>query len=425
MQFEKGSLFGGDSAFTYSSATALLSVSSVSASFVSASTFSAVRQIRFADGTVQVSSPLAEVGDISSVTAGTNLTGGGSSDAVTLNLDANISLSTVTAPAVDFSTGVTVYRIEWADGTIQTSSPTAVAAGAVEKSVTQVGHPFSVGDVVRHNGTIYVKAAATDTAHAEVIGIVSEVLGSTFKITTHGYIIGLSGLTAGTVYFLSTTTAGGLQTVEPTATGHVSKPILVADSTTSGYVINYRGQVLQNLTDNYIANTNSLQSGATFFVSSGSVQGQLIVNGQMIGKGTATNDSAASGFIGEYTSSNVSSFTNFPTSTQYGDVVSVTLSAGDWDISGNVVTKLNGATFTSDDFFGGIGLTSGNNAPIAAPDGGYFESGAPVSGGDRSIPLTPYRVSISGSTTYFLKIRATYSSGPPQYKGMLRARRMR
>ncbi len=52
------------------------------------------------------------------------------------------------------------------------------------------------------------------------------------------------GLTAGTTYFLSPSSAGALTSTAPTATGQVSKPVLVAYSTTAGYFFDWRGELL-------------------------------------------------------------------------------------------------------------------------------------------------------------------------------------
>lgn len=114
--------------------------------------------------------------------------------------------------------------------------------GEQSKLIWQASHSFSVGDVLYLNGTTYTKAKADAAATSEVVGMVSAVAGvNDFTITTGGYVIGLSGLTAGSVYFLSPTTAGALTATEPTTEGHISKPLLVADSTTSGYLFNMRG----------------------------------------------------------------------------------------------------------------------------------------------------------------------------------------
>jgi len=53
------------------------------------------------------------------------------------------------------------------------------------------------------------------------------------------------GLSAGSVYFLSTGNSGGFSRVEPTIAGHVSKPLLLGITSDVGYVLQYRGQLLQ------------------------------------------------------------------------------------------------------------------------------------------------------------------------------------
>jgi len=116
---------------------------------------------------------------------------------------------------------------------------------AVAKQVTQVSHGFSVGQIVYLNGSTYALAKADAVNTAETTGIVSNIYSADiFQMTEIGYVKGLSGLTAGTVYFLSDTVSGALTATEPTVIGSVTKPMLLADTTTSGYVLNYRGAVV-------------------------------------------------------------------------------------------------------------------------------------------------------------------------------------
>lgn len=126
------------------------------------------------------------------------------------------------------------------------SAPSWVTIGGGEsttKAINQTGHGLSVGDVIRYNGTAYVEADASADATGEVYGIVSAVAdANNFTVTTHGFISGLSGLTAGAAHFLSET-AGALTATAPTSTNTVNKPVLLADSTTSGYVMIQRGYV--------------------------------------------------------------------------------------------------------------------------------------------------------------------------------------
>lgn len=118
----------------------------------------------------------------------------------------------------------------------------ATPADAVTYDVAQVGHGFSVGDWVYLNGTTYTAAQANAANTAEVVGVVSAVADAdNFTLQMAGRVTGLSGLTAGDVYFLSESSAGDITSTEPTGSSNISKPVLVADTTTSGYIVNYRG----------------------------------------------------------------------------------------------------------------------------------------------------------------------------------------
>lgn len=78
-----------------------------------------------------------------------------------------------------------------------------------------------------------------------MVGIVSAVAdANNFTLQTGGRVTGLSGLTAGTVYYVDDDTAGLLTSTEPTDTGDISKPVLIADTTTSGFVFNMRGFII-------------------------------------------------------------------------------------------------------------------------------------------------------------------------------------
>ena len=133
----------------------------------------------------------------------------------------------------------------------------------IEKTITQNSHGFSVGDILSFNGTSYAKAKADSVSNAEVVGIVSSVVDSNnFKLVYSGYVSGLSGLTAGEVYFLSDSTAGALTSTEPTTEGSISKPVLLAISSTEGIFINFRGIEITDNTSYYGSFTNSdLSSG--------------------------------------------------------------------------------------------------------------------------------------------------------------------
>lgn len=119
------------------------------------------------------------------------------------------------------------------------------AADAVTKDISQATHGLSVGDWVRLSGGSYVEAQANSAAAAEVVGVVSAVADvDNFTLQVAGRVTGLSGLTANAVHYLDASTAGAITATEPTGS-NVSKPVLIADSTTSGWVLQMRGTIAQ------------------------------------------------------------------------------------------------------------------------------------------------------------------------------------
>jgi hypothetical protein len=107
---------------------------------------------------------------------------------------------------------------------------------ATSQVIQQTAHGLSVGNVIRHNGTSWVKSQADTAANAVVGGIVIAVLSpDVFVMATGGYVAGLTGLTAGSVHYLDASTAGALTTTAPT----IAIPIILADTTTSGALLSF------------------------------------------------------------------------------------------------------------------------------------------------------------------------------------------
>jgi len=153
--------------------------------------------------------------------------------------------------------------------------------------------------------------------------------------------------------------------------------------------------------------------------------GRFSSTGAFSAKGTDTNDDASAGYIGQYIESVVSTATNVPTSTQFGDLTSISLTAGDWDLNGMIIFAENGATWTGVRV--GISTTSGNS------------TAGMTTGSDRSLNAwissvtTPTsstlnvfrRLSLSATTTVYLKYESDYTLGTPQAQGSIKARRVR
>jgi len=131
----------------------------------------------------------------------------------------------------------TRYRYASAtDSWIKLASTDGIPSVKKEYSTTD----FTSGDVgkaVRFDITLnkWVLAQANSAENAEVGGIISAASTSAITVTTSGYISGLTGLTAGEVYRLSETVAGGL-TATDTPIGSYEVACMIAISATEGIV---------------------------------------------------------------------------------------------------------------------------------------------------------------------------------------------
>jgi hypothetical protein len=73
----------------------------------------------------------------------------------------------------------------------------------------------SNGNAVRFNGTNFVPAQADTISNAKVVGFINNVSGGTGDVYLFGEIDFLSGLTAGSTYYLSGTTPGAVTSTRP------------------------------------------------------------------------------------------------------------------------------------------------------------------------------------------------------------------
>lgn len=103
----------------------------------------------------------------------------------------------------------------------------------------EVGHDFAVGDLLYSNGGTWTKALA-DAAGTVAVGMVGKVYGTEFALVASGFVLWEShGLTVGTQYFLSDSTAGTATTTAPT-TPSFRQPVYVPVSA-SVVLVNVQG----------------------------------------------------------------------------------------------------------------------------------------------------------------------------------------
>ena len=136
---------------------------------------------------------------------------------------------------------------------------------AIRDTITQNGHGFLAGDVVRINidgqlKGIWVKAQADSAENAESVGVVESATTNSFVVIFEGEIDlsamdftwFLDSISAvgnnNSVMFLSATSAGNLSAIPPSSPGQIIKPIIVwhgaIGSVPFAQVINYRGTLI-------------------------------------------------------------------------------------------------------------------------------------------------------------------------------------
>lgn len=146
---------------------------------------------------------------------------------------------------------------------------------AITESVLQASHGFTVGTLVRFNGSVWVRSQADQDDNSDVYGIVTLVSNaSSFTITTSGLVTVLSGLTSSVPYYLDPAVPGGFTQTPPDVAGYVSKPILLSISSTSALFVNMRGLIIP---PGLGGNSSSAEVD---FTATPSTDAQVVVTGQ-------------------------------------------------------------------------------------------------------------------------------------------------
>lgn len=315
-----------------------------------------------------------------------------------------INAVTVSTPSTTFGAGtVTVPSIAFTadpDTGLYNSAANEVAVTAAGNNIatfTTGGLLLTTDLAVSEGGTGASTAAAARTA-----------LGVAIGTDVQAYDADLAALAAlGTTGLIERTGAGTASTVTVTA---FAKTVLDdADAATVRTTIGAQ------------ASGSYASSGTNSDITSLSAVTALTNASGVDIKGTNTNDATAQYYVGEYIEG-IGTNVSAPTSTQYGDLASIALTAGDWDVSAFISASTAGGTVTV--FAGGIGTATGNSS-TGLVSGDTYSEAAPNSVSLVPITIPPKRISLAGSATYYLKMSATYSAGTPKFYGRISARRVR
>lgn len=162
-------------------------------------------------------------------------------------------------------------------------------------------------------------------------------------------------------------------------------------------------------------------------LGAGDVQTLGGLNNSSLLIGTTTNDNAPAGVVGEYVTGALASgaAVSLVTSTAK-DVVTISLTPGDWDVTG-IVDFLFATTTNTTDLAAGTSTTLNT----LGPDDTYVNITYPSSGNviasslRLSIPCPVTRYSLAATTTLHLVAFATFTVSTTTAFGTIRARRVR
>lgn len=374
--------------------------------------------------TISTTAPLAGGGDLSadrtlSITGAAGQVLAGSGPAFTRTPTLGVAGSAIGTLALAGNTsGTATITPQAAAGTPTLTLPNAsgtFAVGATSPlalSATTGGLTCPTCATTTNGGAISGTApVAVSVAGAiSITGAAGQVLAGSGPAFTATPTLGVAGTTVGTLAFANATS--GSITITP-PTGALGTRTLTLPIATDTLVGKATTDVLTNKTFDSAGTGNVMQ-----------VSGVTVSRGQF--PATNTNDNATSGNIGDYVSSDVPSGSAVSLTTgTAANITSISLGAGDWDVSSNCKWS-GGATTTVTALNCSMSTTSATLDQTEARHCAEGYSGfALFNNANPNIACGPARFSLSGTTTVFLVLRATFGTSTASGFGFIRARRVR
>jgi len=142
--------------------------------------------------------------------------------------------------------------------------------------------------------------------------------------------------------------------------------------------------------------------------------------------GVTTNSNAAAGVVGEYIESIVAPSATGLTTGTAANVTSISLTAGDWDVTGNVTVDYGAGTPSLKLLKGSISTTSATHGSISNSVVAAWDTSSGINPATTPVVTIPtVRISLSGTTTIYLVETAAFSGVTFGPGGIIRARRVR
>lgn len=352
------------------------------------------------------------------------------------NLTASRALVTDSGSALAAST-TTITQLQYlssATGTTGTTSTNLVFSTSPTLTTatfaTSTTHSYATASTVPYwdASKNLISSAVTPTELGYVSGVTSAIqtqfglkaplASPTFtgtvtlpsgSVTSSAWDTGTSTLTVNGVAF-----SAKAPLASPTFTGTVTLPSGSVSSsawsagsstlTTSG-AVTFTGSTASTSTSTGIL----VVSGGVGIAGACYIGGGLNVVGTTILAGVTDASSAAAGKVGEYLESIGGSVSL--TSNTWADATSLSITAGDWDITG--IVQIDPNTATTNSFAIGVSTTSGNSATglTASSNRIDFQYAAQAVNQSPGLQIHNYRVTISSTTTHYLKYIVSFATG--------------
>lgn len=244
-----------------------------------------------------------------------------------------------------------------------------------------------------------------------------------------------AGLTAGNV------TTNANMTGDVTSVGNATA--IGANKVTRAMEAQGVARSVVGVTGNATANVADIQGSASQFLGVNSagnalafqtMSGYASLSGGTITvsavQGTATNNNATAGDVGEYVESNIAagSAVSLVTNTAK-DMTTIPLTAGDWDVeyvpefTGGATTTVTYLTASISTTANTLDQTNGRFSSVPGFAGAVFNIGAPTNA--LSAPSFTVRMNLSGATTVRAVAQVGFATSTASAYGLLRARRVR
>lgn len=337
------------------------------------------------------------------LTSGNFFVGNASNNAVSVAMSGDATLANTGAVTVTKTNGTSF-------GALATATPGTGVATALGVNVGTAGSP------VVNGGVLGTPSSGTAT---NLTGVASGL--------TAGTVVTVDDTTTNSVMF-PTWVSGAGNVAEKTSSTKLSfnpsTGILFA-TTFSGAGTNLTGTGASFTAGNVTTNANltgdvtSVGNATTFTGKVGGVLGQI--------PAANSNSNASAGNIGEFISSAIPSGSSVSlTNNTTANVTSISLTAGDWDVSGQVAFFCNAAT-TSSAHIGAISTVSATlPTPGTLAGQAYAQSAVNYTAGTTPIFATgTTRISLNATTTVYLLGFSTFAVNTMNVYGVITARRAR